>query len=125
MTTEEVTRCVQIMCTMAQEIEGMLFEGKSLKQISNWSYAARNGGGYYYPYLAILQTENKKPTLIGAAPVYRQKELYEFFMEMIAPGYEVIPMFVFEVDYDGVRFQMRSRNGSDGLETVDLYESTI
>lgn len=101
-------RVLQTLATFATEINGLLREGKSLRQISQWSYTRRQSEGYY-PYLSILQTEGKgpKPKVVELAvsPVQWQKEIYELF-SLTAPGWNSRQMFEFWVTEDGVDFYM-------------------
>ena len=77
-----LTNVLQTLATFATEIDGLLREGKTLRQISQWSYTRRQSEGYY-PYLSIAQTEGTgpKPKVVEltVSPVQWQKDLYELF----------------------------------------------
>lgn len=79
-----------------EEIQSLLFKGKTLKEISEWSYQQRESGRNV-PYLSVLQTERKKDHLIlRASPTKQQKDLYEFF-NMPVDGKKALPKYVLEV----------------------------
>lgn len=107
MDKNSLTRVLQTLATFATEIEAMLAEGKSLRQISQWSYIRRQSEGYY-PYLSILNVTGSgkgRVTDLVVSPVQWQKDLYELFT-IVAPGHHSRQMFEFWVTEDGVDFHM-------------------
>ncbi len=78
------------------DIQQLLDNGKSLRDISKWSYIQREGGRNI-PYMSITQTE-KDGTVIGitANPVVKQKELKSFFDEILT-GCVSLPKYTLTV----------------------------
>lgn len=118
MTELEIKNGVSIMFTMATEIDSLLAEGWSLKQISSWSYQLREEGGSY-PYLSVSQVEGKKVVELRAAPTVRQTLLRGMF-DLVAPEHLSLPMFEFIVSPGKVEFLLRASK----TEKIQLYTRT-
>lgn len=98
------------------EIQRMLLENKSLKDINKWSYEQRESGRNV-PYLQISDTENGQITTLWANAISRQKDLKEFFD--IKPEGSAMSKFSFFVTKDGVTFKEKLGKGKDNYKLLN------
>ena len=102
---------LQEMINFANEIKAMVENGKSLKEISQYSFQQRESGRNI-PYLAILNKDNIGILDLSAKPTSNQKELNKFF-NIEAPN-STLPKYTFFVNRDnGVELQERLGKGKD------------
>ncbi len=99
---------LQEMKQFAKEAQELLASGKSLREVSRWSYAKREAGENV-PYLGILDADEKNGvTMLMARPIVKQKELSEFFGE-VAPGCKALKRYTIVVtNSGGVEFTERT-----------------
>jgi hypothetical protein len=92
-----------LLLTFAKEINTMLAEGKTLKELSQWSFEQRESGRKV-PYLQQDQKDRQGNVLeLTAYPTKKQKELREFF-KTPETGKKYFPKYIFRVDGTGVIF---------------------
>ena len=102
---------LQEMINFANEIKAMIINGKSLKEISQYSFQQRESGRNV-PYLAILNKDSDGILDLSANPTSKQKELNAFF-SVEAPN-STLPKYTFFVNrVNGVKFQERLGKGKD------------
>ena len=85
----------------AIELHILFTKGKSLREISQWSYRERELGRNV-PYMSIADTQNKIVTRLWAQPTNKQKELKKFFDETVGIS---LPRFTLSIDDTGVHFR--------------------
>lgn len=100
----------------AVEIQNMLNSGKSLKEISQWSFQQRESGRNV-PYLSILNKDEKGILDLAASPVSSQKELKSFFSTPVEGStFEKYKLFVNRED--GVEFTEKLGKGKDNKTSL-------
>lgn len=63
---------------LSKELNNLLEQGKTLSEISKYTYEQRESGRNI-PYFSVLNKQGNKVTAIVASPTAKQKELKEFF----------------------------------------------
>jgi len=102
---------LQDIINYAKEIQALFEEGKSLKEISQYSFQQRENGRNI-PYLAVLNKEGDKITDLSASPISSQRELKAFFNQC-APD-STLSKYNFYVNHiNGVEFTEKLGKGKD------------
>lgn len=94
----------------AKQIDALLQSGKTLREVSQWSFAEREAGRAV-PYLAVVQSnEAREPVELCAAPTAKQKDLKALF-DQKAPGCAALKRYTLRVTAAGVEFTERLGRG--------------